>query len=63
MPLAGGKMLSVRVLLGYPLAGLGALLVLVTFTPSAARYAKLLAVRWTDPAGEVLVVPGGRHAR
>ena len=41
------------------LASLGALLLLVTFTPLVASYAKILAGPWHDPGGEVLVVLGG----
>lgn len=41
------------------LAGLGLLLILVTFTPLVNGWSRLLAGPWTDPKGDVLIVLGG----
>jgi uncharacterized SAM-binding protein YcdF (DUF218 family) len=42
-----------------PLAALGALIVLISFTPVTSWMAGVLAGPWNDPKGEVLVVLGG----
>ncbi|MGA2327443.1 MAG: YdcF family protein [Bryobacteraceae bacterium] len=47
------KLMRVLVVL---LAGLGLLMVVVTFTPLVSWYARLLAGAWNDPRGEVLIV-------
>jgi uncharacterized SAM-binding protein YcdF (DUF218 family) len=49
---------SLRILTGL-LAALGLLVVLVTFTPLTYWYSTLLAGRWNDPRGDVLIVLGG----
>lgn len=38
------------------LAGLGLLVVVVTFTPLVSWYSGLLAGAWEDPRGDVLIV-------
>src|SRR5580698_10754854 len=46
-------------LLTSALASLGALVVLVTFTPLVSWWASALAGRWTDPCGDTLIVLSG----
>lgn len=44
------------------LAALGLLMVIVTFTPLTAWWARIFAGPWNDPRGEVLIVLGGSGA-
>jgi uncharacterized SAM-binding protein YcdF (DUF218 family) len=46
-------------LLTTALASLGALVVLVTFTPLVSWWASALAGRWSDPCGDTLIVLSG----
>ena len=46
----------------YPLAALGAVACLVTFTPLVSWWAGKLAGSWNDPSGETLIVLGGSMA-
>ena len=45
------------------LAGLGLLVVMVTFTPLVPWWAGRLAGSWEDPKGDVLIVLGGSSSR
>ncbi len=40
-------------------AGIGLLVLIVTFTPAVSWYARLLAGPWDDPKGDTLIVLGG----